>query len=193
KMMLEEFCPDEEVQRMEDELRSLKLRDMNIAAYTQRPGHFAKDCRRKSTPICYGCGERDHTRNYCPKKKNHHGHFFKIDLMPIELDTFDVIIGMDWLVEQDAVIVCSKKGAPVLFVKKKDGSFRMYNDYRELNKLTVKNRYPLPRMDDLFDQLQGSSYIRRSTYERVITNSVLGRKTFPSQPLGPGMVTMSSE
>ncbi|GJW28440.1 hypothetical protein Tco_0045315 [Tanacetum coccineum] len=48
-------------------------------------------------------------------------------------------------------------GALVLFVKKKDRSFRMCIDYRELNKLTVKNRYPLPRIDDLFDQLQGSS------------------------------------
>ncbi|GJT54364.1 putative reverse transcriptase domain-containing protein [Tanacetum coccineum] len=48
-------------------------------------------------------------------------------------------------------------GAPVLFVKKKDESFRMCIDYHELNKLTVKNRYPLPRIDDLFDQLQGSS------------------------------------
>ncbi|GKB99033.1 putative reverse transcriptase domain-containing protein [Tanacetum coccineum] len=48
-------------------------------------------------------------------------------------------------------------GAPVLFFKKKDGSFRMCIDYRELDKLTVKNRYPLPRIDNLFDQLQGSS------------------------------------
>ncbi|GJT84625.1 putative reverse transcriptase domain-containing protein [Tanacetum coccineum] len=48
-------------------------------------------------------------------------------------------------------------GAPILFFKKKDGSFRMCIDYRELNKLTMKNRYPLSRIDDLFDQLQGSN------------------------------------
>ncbi|GJT15563.1 putative reverse transcriptase domain-containing protein [Tanacetum coccineum] len=53
--------------------------------------------------------------------------------------------------------MCIEYRDPVLFVKKKDGSFRMCIDYRELNKLTVKNRYPLPRIDDLFDQLQGSS------------------------------------
>ncbi|KAI3678050.1 hypothetical protein L6452_37329 [Arctium lappa] len=47
-------------------------------------------------------------------------------------------------------------GAPVLFVKKKDGSMQMCIDYRELNKVTVKNKYPLPRIDDLFDQLQGA-------------------------------------
>nr|GEX09284.1 putative reverse transcriptase domain-containing protein [Tanacetum cinerariifolium] len=213
-------------------------------------------------------------------------HIFEIDLMPIELGTIDVIIGMDWLVKHDVVIVCDEKvvripygnktltfesdkgmsqlkviscikarkyiergchlflahvtekkpkekrledvpvirdflkvfpddfprlppprqvefridlvpgavlvtrvpcrlapsdmrelsiqlqellekgfispssspwGAPVLFVKKKDGSFRMYIDYCELNKLNVKNPYPLLRIDDLFDQLQGSS------------------------------------
>ncbi|KAL4022780.1 hypothetical protein IC575_016525 [Cucumis melo] len=51
----------------------------------------------------------------------------------------------------------SSWGAPVLFVKKKDGSIRLCIDYREFNKVTVKNKYPLPRIDDLFDQLQGAT------------------------------------
>ncbi|GKE32841.1 putative reverse transcriptase domain-containing protein [Tanacetum coccineum] len=178
-------------------------------------------------------------------------HPFNIDLMPVPLGSFDIIIGMDWLTKYHGVIICDEKigcdvflahitmkeakdksegkrledvpivrdfpkdlpgippakqvefkidlvpgaapvawvpyrlapsemkelaeqlqelsdkgfirpssspwGGPVLFVKKKDGSFRMCIDYHEMNKLTVKNRYPLPRIDDLFDQLQGSS------------------------------------
>nr|GEU96101.1 putative reverse transcriptase domain-containing protein [Tanacetum cinerariifolium] len=135
-------------------------------------------------------------------------HIFKIDLIPIEHGTFDIVIDMDWLVKHDVIIICGEKvvcipygnemllvksdkgeqvegetngrcavicdfpevfpeelpglssprqGATVLFVKKKDGSFRMCIDYHELNKLTVKNRYPLSTIDDLFDQLQGSS------------------------------------
>lgn len=48
-------------------------------------------------------------------------------------------------------------GAPVLFVKKKDGTLRLCIDYRQLNKVTIRNKYPLPRIDDLFDQLRGAS------------------------------------
>ncbi|GJU73362.1 putative reverse transcriptase domain-containing protein [Tanacetum coccineum] len=196
---------------------------------------------------------------------NLRNQLFEVDLMPIVLGDFNVIIGIDWLVKHDALIVCGKKkvhipvkahvtekgpkekrledvpiirdfpevfpddllglspprqvefrielvpgdapvarapyrlapselkelsdqlkelsekgfirpssspwGAPVLFVKKKDGSFRMCIDYHELNKLTVKNRYPLPRIDDLFDQLQGLSvYLKidlRSIYHQL--------------------------
>nr|GEY25059.1 putative reverse transcriptase domain-containing protein [Tanacetum cinerariifolium] len=127
------------------------------------------------------------------------GHPLNIDLMPVELGSFDVIIGMDWLAKYHALIVCDEKvvfipyGDEVLIirgdncdsenklniisctktqkiyktqfltlgstdsvVKKKDGSFQMCIDYRKLKKLTVKNRYPLLRIDDFFDQLQGS-------------------------------------
>ena len=69
-------------------------------------------------------------------------------------------------------------GAPILFVKKKDGSLRMCIDYRELNKVTIKNKYPLPRIDDLFDQLKGASVFSkidlRSGYHqlRVTENDV---------------------
>ncbi|KAI3773509.1 hypothetical protein L1987_48039 [Smallanthus sonchifolius] len=62
-------------------------------------------------------------------------------------------------------------GAPILFVRKKDGTMRMCIDYRDLNKVTIKNRYPLPRIDDLFDQLQGATYFSkidmRSGYHQV--------------------------
>ncbi|GJU86064.1 putative reverse transcriptase domain-containing protein [Tanacetum coccineum] len=305
-----------------------------------KPCHMARDCKGKAiatganarpTVTCYDCGEKGHTRNYYPKKRDPQGeeargqayvirdaekqqgpnvvtgtfllnnryatvlfdsgsdksfvntsfshliditlvtldtsyeveladgrvastntilkgctlnllnHLFKIDLMPIKLGTFNVVIGMDWstntskedirllahvtkrpkekrlkdvpvirdfpevfivtypnsdasqqwnlrlklvtayasylwrpvrlnlemkeladqlqeLLEKGFIRPSSSPwGAPVLFVKKKDGTFRMCIDYRELNKLTIKNRYPLPRIDDLFDQLQGSS------------------------------------
>ena len=52
-------------------------------------------------------------------------------------------------------------GAPALFVQKKDGSMRMCIDYREINQATIKNKYPLPRIDDLFDQLKGSKFFSK--------------------------------
>ncbi|GJX80730.1 putative reverse transcriptase domain-containing protein [Tanacetum coccineum] len=177
--------------------------------------------------------------------------------MPVEIGSFDVIIGMDWLSKYHVVIICDKKiirrrlktfvsytktkkaedkseekrledvpivqdfpevfpedlpgipptrqvefqidleisdkgfikpssspwGASVLFVKKNDGSFCMCIDYRELNKLTVKNRYPLPRIDDLFDQLQGSSVyskidLRSGYYQLIVHEEDIPKTAF---------------
>ncbi|GJS08596.1 hypothetical protein Tco_0365392 [Tanacetum coccineum] len=95
-------------------------------------------------------------------------------LIPLSRRSFDVIMGMGWLSKRKFVIVCHEKvvriplEAPVLFMKKKDGSFRMCIDHRELNKLTVKNRYPLPRIDDLFDQLQGACPFLKIDFRSVI-------------------------
>ncbi|GKD34969.1 putative reverse transcriptase domain-containing protein [Tanacetum coccineum] len=77
-------------------------------------------------------------------------------------------------------------GALVLFVRKKDRSFRMCIDYRDLNKLTVKNRYLLPRIDDLFDQLQGlSTYSKidlRSGYHQLrVRDEDIPKTTFRTQ------------
>lgn len=52
-------------------------------------------------------------------------------------------------------------GAPVIFVRKKDGTLRMCIDYRQINQVTIKNKYPLPRIDELFDQLQGAAYFSK--------------------------------
>ncbi len=63
----------------------------------------------------------------------------------------------------------SPYGAPVLFVHKKDGTLRMYLDYRALKKATVKNQYPLPRIDDLFDRLSRAKVLVGLTCARGIT------------------------
>nr|GFB04620.1 putative reverse transcriptase domain-containing protein [Tanacetum cinerariifolium] len=85
----------------------------------------------------------------------------------------------------------TEPGAPDLFVKKKDGSFKMCIDYQELNKLTVKNHYPLPRIDDLFDRLEGLSVYSkidlRSGYHQLRVRDEDIPKTAFSTRFGSGV------
>ncbi|KAL8147279.1 hypothetical protein AgCh_004847 [Apium graveolens] len=81
-------------------------------------------------------------------------------------------------------------GAPVLFVKKKDGSMRLCIDYRELKKLTIKNRYPLPRIDDLFDQLKGAVHfskidLRIGYHQLKIKPEDIPKTAFRTRPTTP--------
>ena len=75
----------------------------------------------------------------------------------------------------------SSWGAPILLVKKKDGSSRLCVDYRQLNKLTIKNKYPLPRIDDLMDELHGASVFSkidlRSGYHQILVKAENMEKT----------------
>jgi hypothetical protein len=81
---------------------------------------------------------------------------------------------------------------PVLFVKKKEGSLQLCVDYRELNKVTFRKKYPLPRMDDLFDQLSGAQVFSnmdlRSGYHQLKI-----KKEDRNLPLGHVMATLNLE
>nr|GEW70878.1 putative reverse transcriptase domain-containing protein [Tanacetum cinerariifolium] len=131
----------------------------------ERPRHFRKDCRKlrnqnhgNQTRNKTG-GNEVTTKAYAigGEGTNPDSNFVTDDLPglpPARQVKFqiDLVLGAAPVERAPS----SLWGAPVLFVKKKDGSFWMCIDYRELNKLTVKNRYLLPRIDELFDQLQGS-------------------------------------
>ncbi|GJT42161.1 putative reverse transcriptase domain-containing protein [Tanacetum coccineum] len=214
-----DLCPSAQV------AISSQLATFTRKCHNATVGHFSCDCKSSgninvaNTQKVNGENPKGNVGN-AKKKGNASGnpdsnvvtdHPSNIDLMPVELGSFDVIIGMDWLKKYHVMIDLSGLpparpvefhinliprvapvvrapyrlapsemkelseqlqklsdkgfirpsslpwGAPVLFIKKKDGSFRMCIEYCELNKLTVKNPYPFPRIDDLFDQLQGSS------------------------------------
>ncbi|KAL0560242.1 hypothetical protein IC582_000642 [Cucumis melo] len=90
-----------------------------------------------------------------------------VDLLPLELQRPSV----------------SPWGAPVLFVKKKDGTLRLCIDYRQLNKVTIRNKYPLPRIDDLFDQLRGAALfskidLRLGYHQLKVRESDIAKKAF---------------
>nr|GEV23628.1 retrotransposon protein, putative, Ty3-gypsy subclass [Tanacetum cinerariifolium] len=148
-------------------------------------GHLTKNCQNKrqttgsnqlpATVICQACGEKGHYTNQCRKTNiNAQGRAYLLKdrnshqdpnvvtarapyrLAPLEMQ--ELSNQLQELIDRGFIRPSTSPwGTPVLFFKKKDGSFRMCIDYQELNKLMIKNRYPLPRIDDLFDQLQGSS------------------------------------
>ena len=61
-------------------------------------------------------------------------------------------------------------GSPIIFVDKRDGTTHLCVDYRKLNDVTIKNKYPLPKIEDLFDQLKGVEFSQRLIFALVITN-----------------------
>ena len=82
-------------------------------------------------------------------------------------------------------------GAPVLFVKKKDGSLRLCINYRQLNQVTIRNQYPLPRIDDLFDQLQGAKVFSKIDIRSGYYQLRCVGKMFQRQPLKLDMGIMN--
>jgi hypothetical protein len=79
-------------------------------------------------------------------------------------------------------------GAPVVFMKMKDGTLRMCIDYRELNKITIKNKYPLPHIDDLFDQLQGAQIFSKIDLRSGYHQLRIREKIFLRRLSAPDMV-----
>nr|GEU97371.1 putative reverse transcriptase domain-containing protein [Tanacetum cinerariifolium] len=159
KKMTDKYCPQGELKKLEIELWNLKVKGNDIPTYTNRFQELTLICTK------FVANENKKIDKYISGLlDNIYGNF--TGATPVARASYRLAPSeMKELSEQlhelsDKGFIrpsSSPWGAPVLFVKKKDGSFKMCIDYQELNKLTVKNRYPLLRIDDLFDQLQGSS------------------------------------
>ena len=103
-------------------------------------------------------------------------------MAPVELKELKLQL-QEWLEKGFIHPSVSPWGAPVLLVKKKDSTLWLCVDYRQLNKMTVKNKYPLPMIDDLFDQLKGASVfskidLRYGYHQLRIKNADLNKMTF---------------
>nr|GEZ27678.1 putative reverse transcriptase domain-containing protein [Tanacetum cinerariifolium] len=186
-MMIDEFCLSHEMQKLETELWNHVIVGASHAAYTDR---FHELASNGAKDYAKGCVDFDSltdeaVRNESIKKVEKRGNGgelsrdrneieFRIELIPVAVPVAKspyrlAPSKLEELCEQlkklqDKSFIrpsSSPWGAPVLFVKKKDGSLRMCIDYKELNKLTVKNCYPLLRIDDLFDQLQESQFLSK--------------------------------
>ncbi|XP_071906063.1 uncharacterized protein [Coffea arabica] len=100
------------------------------------------------------------------------------NLISLAIKGYDVILGMDWLAKYDAQLDCKRK--------KKDGTLRLCIDYRGLNNMTIKNKYPLPHIDELFDQLQGAVVfskldLRQGYYQLLIKQEDVPKTAFNSR------------
>ncbi|GJV24144.1 putative reverse transcriptase domain-containing protein [Tanacetum coccineum] len=161
KLLIKKYCPQTKVKKMEDEFYNLTVKGNDIKTYVRRFQELAVLCPtmvpnyEKLMEVFIGGLPRSIEGNVTASKPQTLEEAITITqrLRDQELSNHLQELADRGFIRPST----SPWGAPVLFVKKKDGSFRMCIDYQELNKLTVKNRYPLPRIDDLFYQLQGSS------------------------------------
>ncbi|GJT49880.1 putative reverse transcriptase domain-containing protein [Tanacetum coccineum] len=164
-------------------------------------GHIARDCRgtgnanninnQKGTgsgqkPTCFECGVQGHFKKECPRMKNNKGN--RGNQAGNDRAPAKVYVVRNAGANPDNVVAGTKRkflalGRPPVLFQEKDGSpIRMCID-TELNKLTVKNRYPLPRIDDLFNQLQGSSVYSKIDLRRSRLSPIEGSRRRHSEDL----------